>query len=823
MGTDPSTNSNKFSPAQVEDPTPEVSSTTRFVSEANAVFVESDNVSRISKLFLSSSSSDENQSIKDFLAKPILIGNGSLASTDTVSTFPQIHFPYAPLSNALVADKLRGFLGFRATVVIKLQINANRFQQGRYMFCFVQSGGASTQNTRGALRYLSHTNTKQARSQLPKIELDLACDSEGTMKIPFTSVMNYYPMRNNTVNTGFGSWGTAQLFPYVALTAPTGSSTCSYFLWAHFEDVELISAACPQSGRMMTGKKSRSEKEAQSQSVGPITSSLIKIRDASSLLKPVPFISDYAGGLSWLADIGANAASVFGWSKPRNQSAVNRNAREALPNFCNVDTVDQGQSLSLSNRNAVGVAPGFSSTNIDEMDFSFIATIPGYLSATNWTTSNTIGDVLLSIDVKPTYGLSSRSGLGGIGITDYIPIQFVADYFNLWRGSMVYTFKIVKTEFHSGRLAFAFYPIETDLSVPTINFAASPYVHREIIDVRDNNEITIRIPFVSSAPFRPTYGNDSPCGRLEVYVLNPLVAPSSVSSTITIITEMAGGPDIEFAIPIPNANAIVLNATPQSGPMMTGVKKAVNSCGIEDITIGSSSTKNDNSINAEYCIGEKVSSFRTLMKSTYLLNYMFTPESPKKYIHIMPFAASVYYNGISNPYPFTVGDLYSTLCGIFAMSRGGVRLKFMVSAGDHADYPAVTSLYQFQTGPAFSKTGIFECTNTDPNGGTGYFQYLTSGLQSYHHVKENFGAEVSVPQYHRYHSRANFDHTVNTNSPYEIDQANLSSRSMITYTVPGNADIASPYVARGGSDDLNFGVFISIPPTQRGLGFGGTL
>jgi len=205
--------------------------TTAFTSDAQVVSASVAKPFRMSNIHLSSSSTDVGQTIVDFLKKPTVLQTGVFSSTDTVSTFSQAALPFSILNNALVSAKVSGFLGFRATTVLRLQVNANKFQQGRYMLCFTHIGGTSSSSTAGSSYYSYHTNTLTARTQLPRIELDLACDTEGIIRIPFTSCMNYFSLRALTSGSLFGTVGVAQIFPYVALTAPTGSSTCAFTLF----------------------------------------------------------------------------------------------------------------------------------------------------------------------------------------------------------------------------------------------------------------------------------------------------------------------------------------------------------------------------------------------------------------------------------------------------------------------------------------------------------------------------------------------------------------------------------------------------------------
>jgi hypothetical protein len=78
--------------------------------------------------------------ILDFLSKPTLLANGTFGVTDTGNS-NIISIPDAFLLNSRIQNKLQGVAMFRCDVVLTLNVNAVRFQQGRYVLAWVPSGG----------------------------------------------------------------------------------------------------------------------------------------------------------------------------------------------------------------------------------------------------------------------------------------------------------------------------------------------------------------------------------------------------------------------------------------------------------------------------------------------------------------------------------------------------------------------------------------------------------------------------------------------------------------------------------------------------------
>jgi len=76
-------------------------------------------------------------SIKFYLAKPIKVATGLLSATDVPGTFTKYGVFDVLKTNPLYYNKLVGSFSFRADTVVTLQVNANRFQAGRYILAYL--------------------------------------------------------------------------------------------------------------------------------------------------------------------------------------------------------------------------------------------------------------------------------------------------------------------------------------------------------------------------------------------------------------------------------------------------------------------------------------------------------------------------------------------------------------------------------------------------------------------------------------------------------------------------------------------------------------
>lgn len=810
--------------------TQDSSGTTTFITDANIVSADINFRQSMHSSNYSSSSDEYKQEIKDFMAKPTILLTNVFANTDGIGSFATTIQPHNALSlNTLYTNKLSGYLGFRATQVIRIVVNANKFQQGRYIMYAVQLGGSAS--TSALAVAAANTNTLVQRTTIPHVEVDLACDSEAIMKIPYVSALNYFPM--SALLPGRSVYGAVfqlGLVPYVPLSSGTGSSTCGFTIWSHFEDVELIGPAVPQSGSVYSKSKKKNESETErSQNMRPLSSTLIRVSKAASLFNDIPLLSDYSSTVSWATDILAKTASSFGFSRPNNVGSSSRITRNILPYLSTIDGADNSLPASYSVKNMVGPAVGFSGTKIDEMDFSYIASIPAWSADVPWGTATGSGALLMERFVSPVTDTFSNVQ-NGLTYVHFKPMSFVAEYFKYWRGSIVYKFKLVKTEYHSGRLCVSFNPASSATgATPIHSLNDSNYLHREIIDIRDCNEFTFVVPYISTTPYSTTNATKNSCqiGRVAVHVMEPLVAPDTVSGTIRLICEMSAGPDMEFAVPKRHQYSPALDVIPQMGDIYGGKP---NACSIAETNIGASSPiSGDNNINAINCVGEKILSFRQLLKVSSLLlrTSSAVPGSGNNFFNITPFGTGHVINQAIPQIPYVSADLYSVLSACYVFSRGGVRFKNIFNVNGAVstnnvigtnnitekfimDNDLVTSWLSFNDPVAASLSRVATVSTSDHEGISNPFTRIFSPTQ--HELVSNGSIEVQVPQYHRYHSRINSECITSLLYPYNNNDGGFAPNVYLSIKYPTSATPTTNLLYRSCADDANFGTFKSVPP-----------
>jgi len=775
-------------------------STTNFVNDSavvqhNAISEPID----LGRMFNANLDIYRHQDIKEFMRKPISLATGIFSVTDLPVGIQQTYDLYnLYLQNDIIQQKIKGHLGIRGKFVIRIIVNGNRFQQGRYFLAFFNTAGAISASQDAPWLNL-HTATLCQRTQLPKVSIDINRDTEAVFEVPFISAYSHMLVKgSNVVYTNPGKF---LLCCYSPLVAPTGSTIATYSIYGHMEDVDLVTPTVPQArinfkssakSIRSTGNQDHQRNEQEQANLGPITSTLRNVSKAADIVAKIPMLSAIAAPVAWFTDISASVANVFGWSNPLDLSEVTRAIQTIIPYANNVDMPDAAMPLALYARNTIEVLPGLGGTDIDEMSIDYLKTIPAYFVSFDLNTANVNGeriwrDFLAPVNFTTTIVDNSRTVVG------WTPVAYLSQFFNYYRGGFIFKFHVVSTEFHSGRYSVDFYPAEGRIST-TISFAQAPYVHREIIDLREGNEFTFHVPYTSISNYRPT---NQPFGGIAVHCINPLVAPASVSSVVKVLVEVCGAPDFEYAGLTTGLHTLNAPSAPQSN-----INFAPKVDSITEGTIGDSDLTDDRLLNSRHCMGEKVMSVLTILKHN---NQFVTPDQGTTATAgaIAPFGINAYGFGgaINNDSPFK-SDLYSMISAMYAMSRGAVRWKVFNNAVVDANTTEITSATV-----EFKRTGnvnlIMEQITPFPP--------VRWALKVIQNSIYRGCVDIQTPPYHDTFARTNLNEIVGNGNTWWKSYADFSSNSMSinVNTATANGNI----YYRQCADDFQLSSFISTPCT----------
>jgi len=738
--------------------------------------------------------------IENFLGRPILCASGIWSTTNVVgSQLQTIPLPSACLSNAAYADKVRGFYGFRAKMVCRVQVNSQRFQQGRLLLHYLPQTA-----TMSNYRKLTSLASLVTITQQPRVDFNLNEDTEVRLEIPYVSNSLYYSMADGSFD-----FGTFYLTVYGLLRTGSGATTCSYSVFCHFEDVEVCYPAVSQMGvKTLTARGGRSggdvqDVELRDAGLGPLSGGLARVAGAGMILSEMPFLSAFTMPVSWAAGILSRAADALGFCKPNNAGPAERRTLSTFAYMNNSNAVDNSSKMAVRSDNHVQMVPGFGGTDIDEMNFSHMLRVPAYFQTLTWTTAQAVGASLSTFALRPNAYYEPRT-VSGQSLRFTAPMGYVANHFQWYRGSIGVKLKVVKTEFHSGRLQIAFFPGK-NISASVATLANSQYVFREVVDLRVSSEITVVFPWSALTPY---YRIQDLYGYMDVRVLNPLVAPDALSTTVDIIIEVFGGDDLEFACPVPMQYQPVLYSSQCGVPRFrsqTGVSATIEP-EKHAIDLSTITPELEPSL---YCMGERILSIRQMVKR---FTTMYTAQAvviapANSYMTIDPnanYLPSVgLTDGLKNLADVRV-DMVSYYAACFRFVRGGMRYKFID--------PLATGAYYVNTyvgpGAAASVTPVtFAGTNSVVNGldqPVVVVPSLTGGI------------EVEMPYYNATHA----SHVRLTNgSTLSSDQREITDSALVLQINTAQSVTATPTsfspatrVFRAAADDYSLGFFIGVPP-----------
>jgi len=760
---------------------------------------------------VSTNSTHTPNDVRQRLGTWVLVGSGNIdgshAAGSTILSFdPGVE--YLTDSSGMIAPAVTGFQGIKATLRVKLMVNASDSCQGRLLMVWIPQGDA------GLLPGTRATDLVLA-TQLPRVELDIATESECEMEIPWVAPCAFHDM-----TTGTPSWGSVYFLIYspFATGSGTGASTnfgYSIFVSAVPESVELfnptkmtvpstpyrrIQRLQSGAGKRSVKKKSSNITDTEAQASGKVSTFLGKVAKTAEFVEvAVPDLSAFAGIARWAADIGAGVAAAFGYEKPNDESASSYQTTSINHGAANCDGIQTVQSTAITKSSKVDVLPGFAGSNVDEMSMEYLLSKSYFLSSVSWAQAATSGSTLFTLIPTPANLRVLRSGPPAYYVAG--PLGYLSKFFRLWRGPIVVRLKFVKTPYHTGRLCVAWYPgLSSDPG-----FTSSAFCHREFIDVGGEREFAFLLPFTTNLPYKSV---NASCGLFAVYVVTELNNPSTVSTSIQMLVEISGGPGFELSgytdstwgPYVPAVGMLELKAeeerkkaSVQRLHAATGTRKTELSRVAAEI--GGAQAAPSGLDASRYVAGHKIMSIKQLLLASSPIECSVATSAAQ--VAFRPFTVGVAFN---NAGVVTNGDLsmdpYAWFCPMYAYQRGGVIYRRTnlqsTSVGAFARHRVTNNDYINQANPV----AVYSDTNT----GYRWVDHPATG-----------GGGVYVPSYDKTWARLCrvSASRAGVGTPEPLD--NFSSWTLLIQNLPGTAAMVSE-TQRAVADDFQLGFFLGCPP-----------
>lgn len=790
-----------------------------------------------------------NHDIISYLRRPQLVSTFAFDPQFTrQNVLQKVRVPDVLLT-PMYRAKLDGFTSFRATAVFTLQLNAQPFQAGRLLMYAVPM--PTLVAPRG--EWLSkHVTMAQA---LHNVQIDINKHSQVELKVPFVSPFNSYDLIN-----GLYPWADVYIQVYSRLKQ-TEQVNLQCLLWAHFEDVEL---GAPTSGAIAKQQSGRIQSNTSQTRVGipapkeisanvanairdkESTGLIAKIgsgaQNAYSILgKGIPALSPITNALSTFSKAGSSflggilgssgiLGSLLGFSKPQLSHSGSTVVVRPAQYLQNADGNDHSHVMSLSVLNAIDEYPSLGGTDMTETSLTYLKKIPQYIENFCYSKSTKYDTILKQWLVTPstlvpcTTIFAGRANKDAMETRQPTVLNYVSSSFGYWTGSLVYTIRFVKTDFHSGRVEISYHPFVSQLDKTRMD-----YVYRLIVDLREKSEVSFTVPYISPQPWKvfnssldpfvkpiPSWENIGAfaTGIVVVRAITPLICASSIiSNNIDCIIEMRAGDDYQLQCPTRSQYAPVSLYPTQAAKQQSGQVYAIP--GTQETRTSSlegflppSITGMESDIKRQdtqmLCAGEMFDDFRALIKRFYFCQKYNIDKNKVMVLDGTDFVRTPYLFSqlitdsdaeLNKWNQFQLSSIPTPLSfvgGMFAFYRGSFRIKvYNPTAGD-----LMSCQLLFKPDYGYPKTW-------GQNFALSQVNYL--GPEAFEQSTEKKIAEFQIPYY---------SPTIIT-VPYpsaEIDT--LFNQSQVTACVSctNYSEDQTYYVAAAAGDDLSFHMFMGVPP-----------
>lgn len=644
------------------------------------------------------------QDLQSFMTRPVrYISANITGGAVAINTIHQtINLDNLFATNSMLADKHAGFYMGRYSARVIVEINAERFHQGILRLSWLPVGSATVAMGARVAHFLP-------RSVLPHAVVNVNCDTAVSLDVPWVS-----PHTHTAIGASAVGLGSVILWNQTSIGFGSGSALIGYTVWVEFYDVDLALPSAQMSGprpakslRFNPRRLPPDERESMIVQGKPISAVLSSVSMAAEYLGKIPLLSSVMGTASWVTQYLANGAYAFGFSKPGLVSAPMRVAPETAPSLYVTDAVDNSTYLALSQENHLGCTP-WSGTDLDELSLAFVTSRPAIWATQSWNTTQVVDTVLNTLAINPQ---GYYVDVGTLTQIRYLtPLSYASRMAMFWRGSIIFKFTFGKTEFHSGRLSFEY----------SKNAFTEDLYPRTIVDLREGSEFIITIPYADPKPW--SLSDNVSIGSLRIRVLNPLVAPSTAETSIDFNIEVYAGSDFELAGPTQPTNLVPSFAAPAlllpkfpEAQMAQSPEDVPGTCDLAiERVIGTSQTLVDSIVPVNYCMGERFTSWRQLIKRFALFVNTATAAT-------ITFSPSVLHNRAGPTTGQRGTDLFTLITSCYLGSSGSTRFKVTSSTRVPLTYRAELSLVPVQTNlitfsfatatPAPAINGTFNCSS----------------------------------------------------------------------------------------------------------------
>lgn len=486
-----------------------------------------------------------------FLSRPTKIATYTWTENDAPGAKLQFYPWKLYFDQASIKMKLSNYAFLRCNLKVKFTINASQFYYGSMAACY-----QPLRNAMNRFKGVDAAGQQTSYSQQPHVWLDPQSVSTAEMKLPFLYPYNFLDTYDASA---FEEMGSIDLVQFAALRSANGVTTTgvTIVMYAWAEDVEI------------TGATSRPVLQAK-KAYGPISGPASTVVAISSRLKDAPVVGPFAKATEVVASAIGSVSHFFGFTNVPNVSDVSPMKSVAFHTLASAHISEPINKLSLQPKQEVCIdSEMVGDIYADQLHIANFCQKESFLAGALWSTSDGTDKILFTTGVTPElYNKTSATPNYEVYGT---PMSHAMHMFTYWRGDIIFRFKIIKSQYHRGRLNLCW-----DVGVRDATLMpgyGNPAVMNIVFDLEEQDELEVRVPYMQAEPFlmkqnlngvannlwsnggTPSFSHNGN-GTLQLRVINRLTAPEA-SSDVDVLVFVRAAENIEFAAP----SAIVPNLT----------------------------------------------------------------------------------------------------------------------------------------------------------------------------------------------------------------------------------------------------------------------
>lgn len=508
---------------------------------------------------------EENYSITNLLSKELAVKSGQWTLAGSVLDSLMLVNIMSLADVGLLWKQSRAmFTLLRTGFRLRLSLNGQPMYQGKLILVYFPS------NYRTSGFVLNRTTL----SQLPHCMIDANQSTEAHLDIPYTL---WYPNRpNNETRTGSAGsdtllLGEVGLYIFNELYNGTSTFPLDWVLYMSFTSPEMHVTQQPATTTFASSTALAHglldfllpSTNTPSTKNPPKKGSAAKLASPSHLEGLADIATSALEHIPEIAEFCLDQPAIYQMTNPVKVETMHNPSQTYGPNY--------STRLATTQYGGHGFTP--SSVGGDNSDMSIAAGLrfKTYLQTLMWVQEDAINRVLWSSFVSPALCLyyPAPAATKFNSYWELTSLAFYSEPFTFWRGAIDFTFELVKTDFHTGKLLIAFLPARTQYSAAqsfdVVSLMNNPH---KIIDISGDSVTSFSCPYNHYKNYLLVHGAkstssettkfaqlsdnylDTCSGYIAVVVLNPLRSTTVAASNIQINMYISAGDGFEVAVPM---------------------------------------------------------------------------------------------------------------------------------------------------------------------------------------------------------------------------------------------------------------------------------